>query len=55
MCRLKLKGQLEGAKDGEVQLYVYCSPFSRTVETARLAAGQSGFVDIDGERFQVGK
>ncbi len=37
-----------------LDLHVYCSPFSRTIATARLAAGQAGLTASLGDRrFQV--
>lgn len=66
ICRHLLREHLEAAAAActthaatvpltdAVQLHVYCSPFSRTIETATLAAAQAGLSSNNSERFQVG-
>ena len=49
-----LHKELDAVKGGEANLQVYCSPFSRTVETATLAAGKAGLTDHTA-RFQVSR
>ena len=52
LCRMLLHKELDAVKGGEANLQVYCSPFSRTVETATLAVGKAGLTDHTA-RFQV--
>ena len=66
ICRHLLRQHLEAAAAActthaatvpladAVQLHVYCSPFSRTIETATLAAAQAGLSSNSSERLQVG-
>ena len=50
-CRQALASQLGPGFDAQ-QLRIFASPFSRTLETARLAAEAFGF-DKDDSRLQV--
>ena len=50
VCRKKLAAAL-GSKDSS-RICVYCSPFSRTVETAVIAAKHLGITETDAN-FQV--
>lgn len=52
-CRVLLHEELDAVKGGVANLHVYCSPFSRTVETATLAAGKAGLLSDCTARFQV--
>ena len=49
----ELLGQALESNGGPSNLFVYCSPFSRTMLTARLAAGKAGLSEFAPPRFQV--
>ena len=51
-ARSELLGKALGPGDASSHLHVYASPFSRTVETAQIAAGMAGLTDFT-NNFQV--